>query len=59
MKLGNDVEVISWWISLLVVVEDLVVARDPVGKLVGEIHSLERLVLGHRCGNIFPFVCRI
>jgi hypothetical protein len=53
------VEVIGWWISLLVVVEDLVVARDPVGELVGEIHSLERLVLGHHCGNIFPFVRRI
>jgi hypothetical protein len=29
-KLGNDVEVIGWWISLLVDVEDLVVARNPV-----------------------------
>jgi hypothetical protein len=53
------VEVIGWWISLLVVVEDLVVARDPVGKLEGEIHSVERLVLGNRCENLFPFVRRI
>lgn len=59
MELGNDVEVIGGWISLLVAVEYLVVARNSVGELVGEIHSLERLVLSHRSGNILPFVRRI